>query len=268
MSGDRSATIKLGDRYEVDVDQNGATWTLKDLCDGSTTRIWGDPHVDQGADGSSEWDFKTTSTFVLEDGTKITCSTVDVNGQAVDAPTNGVSISNRLTITNGDNAIVVDNIGGGLKSLNGWGNIADANLSVTQSHDGQAVDAALDDGTVFNAGDGNTWLAGSTVVTSDLFNADGTLKGFDADAQTAAALAASTTASLSDATETEATDQTDTVDTVVADETVNADATVAADETVTADETVAADETAVADAADATVPEAANDDTATDAVAA
>ena len=235
--------------------------------------------MDQSADGSTEWDFKTTSTFVLEDGTKITCSTVDVNGQAVDAPTNGVSVSNRLTITNGDDAIVVDNIAGGLKSLNGWGNIADANLTVTQSRDGQAVDEALDDGTVFTSGEGDAWLVGDTVVTSDLFNADGTLKGFDADAQTAAALAASTTASLTDADETETTDEVEapTIDTVVVDETVAADETVvdetvAADETVASDETVTVDETIVADetvtADDATAPEAANDDVATDSVAA
>ncbi|MFZ4532453.1 MAG: DUF1521 domain-containing protein [Alsobacter sp.] len=205
VAGDRSATIKLGDRYEISIDQNLATWHITDLCDGSKTCIWGDPHVVEGDGGS--WDFKTTSTFVLEDGTKITCNTVDPNGQAVTAPTNGVSLSGTLTITNGKDAIVVENVAGGITSINRWGNIADAKLVVTQSRDGKAIDAAVADGTVFKAGEGDSWLAGSTVVTSDLFNADGTLKGFDADAQTALALAASAAASLSNDNHTAATDK-------------------------------------------------------------
>ena len=205
LAGDRTATIKLGDRYEISIDQNMASWHITDLCDGSKTCIWGDPHVVEGDGG--QWDFKTASTFVLEDGTKITCNTVDPNGQAVTAPTNGVSLSGTLTITNGKDAIVVENVASGITSINGWGNIADAKLVVTQSRDGEAVDAAVDDGTVFNAGEGDSWLAGSTVVTSDLFNADGTLKGFDADAQTALALAASATASLTNDNDAAANDQ-------------------------------------------------------------
>jgi hypothetical protein len=205
VAGDRTATIKLGDRYEISIDQNLASWHITDLCDGSKTCIWGDPHVVEGDGG--RWDFKTTSTFVLEDGTKITCNTVDPNGQAVTAPTNGVSLSGTLTITNGKDAIVVENVAGGITSINNWGNIADAKLVVTQSRDGEAIDAAVADGTVFDAGEGDSWLAGSTVVTSDLFNADGTLKGFDADAQTALALAASATASLTNDNHTAATDK-------------------------------------------------------------
>ena len=41
--------------------------------DGKTTRIWGDPHVDEGDGG--KWDFKRNSTFVLGDGTKINVTT-------------------------------------------------------------------------------------------------------------------------------------------------------------------------------------------------
>lgn len=41
--------------------------------DGKTTRIWGDPHVEEGDGG--KWDFKRNSTFVLADGTRVNVST-------------------------------------------------------------------------------------------------------------------------------------------------------------------------------------------------
>ncbi|MEZ5307613.1 MAG: DUF1521 domain-containing protein [Pyrinomonadaceae bacterium] len=42
--------------------------------DGKTTRIWGDPHVEEGDGG--KWDFKRNSTFMLPDGTRINVTTV------------------------------------------------------------------------------------------------------------------------------------------------------------------------------------------------
>src|SRR3712207_7111164 len=34
--------------------------------DGKTTRVWGDPHVDEGdREGNNDWEFKRNSTFVL-----------------------------------------------------------------------------------------------------------------------------------------------------------------------------------------------------------
>ena len=41
--------------------------------DGKTTRVHGDPHVDEGDGG--KWDFKRDSTFMLGDGTRINVST-------------------------------------------------------------------------------------------------------------------------------------------------------------------------------------------------
>jgi len=44
--------------------------------DGQTvTRIWGDPHVDEGGDGKDEWHFGQDSSFILPDGTKIALDT-------------------------------------------------------------------------------------------------------------------------------------------------------------------------------------------------
>ncbi|MFZ5480064.1 MAG: DUF1521 domain-containing protein, partial [Myxococcota bacterium] len=39
------------------------------------TRIWGDPHVDENADGKDDWHFGKDSTFILPDGTKICLDT-------------------------------------------------------------------------------------------------------------------------------------------------------------------------------------------------
>lgn len=39
------------------------------------TRIWGDPHVDEGGKGGDDWHFGQDSTFVLPDGTKICLDT-------------------------------------------------------------------------------------------------------------------------------------------------------------------------------------------------
>lgn len=39
------------------------------------TRIWGDPHVDEGCDGKDDWHFGNDSTFVLPDGTKVCLDT-------------------------------------------------------------------------------------------------------------------------------------------------------------------------------------------------
>jgi hypothetical protein len=47
-------------------------WTITGP-DGKSTRIWGDPHVDEGDGG--KWDFKRDSTFVLGDGTRINVTT-------------------------------------------------------------------------------------------------------------------------------------------------------------------------------------------------
>ncbi len=47
--------------------------------DGTQHRIWGDPHVDEGNDGTSDWSFDTDASFVLGDGTKIFCDTDKVS---------------------------------------------------------------------------------------------------------------------------------------------------------------------------------------------
>jgi hypothetical protein len=67
--------------------------------DCKTTRVWGDPHVDEGDGG--KWDFKRDSTFVLGDGTRINVST---------APWGNMTVTKQLEIISGNDRVVVADI--------------------------------------------------------------------------------------------------------------------------------------------------------------
>ncbi|HEX8823335.1 MAG TPA: DUF1521 domain-containing protein [Archangium sp.] len=68
--------------------------------DGKSTRVWGDPHVDEGDGG--KWDFKRDSTFVLGDGTRINCATAPYG--------NGMTVSKELEIISGNDRVKVTDI--------------------------------------------------------------------------------------------------------------------------------------------------------------
>ncbi|HEV2763890.1 MAG TPA: DUF1521 domain-containing protein [Pyrinomonadaceae bacterium] len=72
--------------------------------DGKSTRIWGDPHVDEGdRDGAADWDFKRNSTFVLPDGTHINVTTVPGGAE-------GMTVTGQLEIINGVDRVLVTDI--------------------------------------------------------------------------------------------------------------------------------------------------------------
>ncbi|MFP2929171.1 DUF1521 domain-containing protein [Pyxidicoccus sp. 3LG] len=68
--------------------------------DGKHTRVWGDPHVDEGDGG--KFDFKRNTTFVLGDGTEIHVGTKPWG--------NGMTVTGSLDITCGDDHIHVADI--------------------------------------------------------------------------------------------------------------------------------------------------------------
>lgn len=75
--------------------------------DGSSTRIWGDPHVDEGdrnatSESNGGWDFKDNTTFALPDGTEIHVTTVPRD--------NGTTVTGQLNIVNGDHAVEVTGV--------------------------------------------------------------------------------------------------------------------------------------------------------------
>jgi len=101
QSDNGTATIDLGNGYEVLLNESRSSITLINENTGEKTVIWGDPHFDGNGDGVNDADFWGTLTLNLEDGTKITINTTPVNGNA------SVTLSSELTITKGDQAMIV-----------------------------------------------------------------------------------------------------------------------------------------------------------------
>ncbi|HWS86733.1 MAG TPA: DUF1521 domain-containing protein [Pyrinomonadaceae bacterium] len=72
--------------------------------DGETTRIWGDPHVDEGdRDGANDWEFKRNSTFVLGDGTRINVTTAPWGS-------GGATVTAQLEVISGNDRVVATDI--------------------------------------------------------------------------------------------------------------------------------------------------------------
>lgn len=152
---DGKATIDTG-RYTIAVDESMSQWTVTDkTCDKTTTRVWGDPHVDENNDGSTDWDFKQDSTFVLEDGTKISVATTPWQGD------NGATVSSTLSITRGDSGVQVTGL-----AQNG-AKTDDGSLAVTKM-DGKKLDADIADGQTFTQS-GNDWKnsAGEEITSAN-----------------------------------------------------------------------------------------------------
>jgi hypothetical protein len=139
-------TIDLDDGYKLSFENKHNAWRLTD-ADGHTMRVWGDPHVDEDADGKTDWNFKHDSTFILENGTKITVGTKDVG--------NRLTVTDDLTITKGDQGILVTGIG-------------DNNLRISDvMSNGRELDEVTNDGYVFRQGEGvNDWYT-RVQVTGD-----------------------------------------------------------------------------------------------------
>jgi len=154
LNGEHSGTIDLGDGYTLQLDERNSEITIHNTETGETTRIWGDPHVD--VDGEHAFDFWGTTTFTLENGTKITIDTEQWGGNP------DAYVASKLTITNGDRAIVVDGI-----SQNQLGD-----LEVSMSNDGEYLDATTRDGFVLEENAcGSGWrseLTGAIATQADL----------------------------------------------------------------------------------------------------
>lgn len=138
-------TIQISDEYTLEVPKPNTdmSWTLTDK-EGNKVKIWGDPHVDENADGTTDWDFKQNATFVLADGTKISVGTVPYG--------NGQNVTSSLTITRGDEVVTVNGIDNN-------------NVTYTDSNTGgRSVDARTNDGYIFQEGSGGVddWTTTNT----------------------------------------------------------------------------------------------------------
>lgn len=128
------ATIDLGSKYQLKLNENRSEMILVNKETGHETRVWGDPHLDFDNNGQTADDamFKGTMTFKLPDDTKITINTQPANNRP------GQTFADKLTITKGDDAFVV----------NGLSQNQRGDLTVEHRKDGKALEAATDDGYV------------------------------------------------------------------------------------------------------------------------
>lgn len=69
---------------------------------GETYHVWGDPHVK--IDGKHSFDFWGTTTFQLDDGTKVTINTTPWNNDP------SQTLSSKVTITNGDYGVQITGV--------------------------------------------------------------------------------------------------------------------------------------------------------------
>jgi plastocyanin len=110
------------DNYRITAgDDNNVNITNKKT--GENYNIWGDPHVD--IDGKHAFDFWGTTTFKLEDGTKVTIETTPWNAN------NGATLASKVAITSGDYGVEISGVDtnkvGDLKidEAKGWGSTLD-----------------------------------------------------------------------------------------------------------------------------------------------
>jgi len=138
-------TIQLDNGYSLKFDNANQSWHITDK-EGNSTRIWGDPHVQENDGG--KWDFKQDATFMLDDGTKISVNTV---GRG-----NSLTVTDSLTITKGDQAILVTGV-------------ADNNVKISNvMSNGSELDRMTNDGYVFKEENGvDDWTSNGNVITTN-----------------------------------------------------------------------------------------------------
>jgi hypothetical protein len=128
--GDGTATIKLDGPYELRLNEKNSEIKIVNTKTHEETKIHGDPHVDYNKDGKTDFDFWGTTTFKLEDGTKITINTEPWKGNA------NMFVANNIVVTKGEQSLVIDGL-----SQNKFGD-----LKIHQGLNGRQLDRMTPDG--------------------------------------------------------------------------------------------------------------------------
>ena len=118
--------------YRITADDNN-TVTITNKHTGETYQAWGDPHMK--IDGEQAFDFWGTTTFKLEDGTKVTIETTPF------ASNPEMTLSSKVTITNGDYGVKISGV-----DSNQTG---DLKIDEAKGY-GRVLDAVVSDGNVLN----------------------------------------------------------------------------------------------------------------------
>jgi hypothetical protein len=142
--GDGTATIKLDGPYELRLNEKNSEIKIVNSKTGEVTWIHGDPHVDYNKDGKTDFDFWGTTTFKLEDGTKISINTEPWKGNK------DMYVANNIVVTKGEQSLVIDGL-----SQNKHGD-----LKIHQGLNGRQLDRMTPDGnlTLRENPNGAGWL--------------------------------------------------------------------------------------------------------------
>lgn len=145
--GNGKADIDLGN-YTLQLDEKNSQIKIVNKANGEVTNIWGDPHIDWNKDGKTDANFWGTTTFQLEDGTKITIDTEPFRNNPNEY------VSSEVTVTRGDHALKITGL-----SQNELGD-----LKVEYAdRGGQALDWATQDGFVVRENpNGEGWINADT----------------------------------------------------------------------------------------------------------
>ena len=145
--------IALDNGYKIQIHGEKESWSIVD-ANGNSTKIWGDPHVSEGdRSGNKQWDFQKDATFILDDGTKITCKCKDKGRKDKNI------FSDELIITKANQSIHVTGI-------------ADNNPQISgPSLEGGKLDAETNDGFIFKMGDqADDWIYEGEEITGAFKN--------------------------------------------------------------------------------------------------
>lgn len=110
------------DNYRITAGDNNEVHIFNKKT-GEDYKIWGDPHVN--IDGKHEFDFWGTTTFALEDGTKVTIETTPWNGNQ------NATVASTVNITNGDYGVQIKGVDTNkvgdlqINEAEGWGEVLD-----------------------------------------------------------------------------------------------------------------------------------------------
>ncbi|MFN8994030.1 MAG: DUF1521 domain-containing protein, partial [Pseudomonadota bacterium] len=163
-NSDGTGSIDIG-THTIRLNEKSSEWVVTDKQTGKQTRIWGDPHVDYNNDGKTDLDFKGNLNLMLGN-TRIHIETVPFGK-------NGQTLSSRLTISDGRQALVVD----GLSQKNTQGVDQDGKMRITRldrDAAARAYDSNWGDQVVHQGQDGAWYVASGQLKQGALkLGADG-----------------------------------------------------------------------------------------------
>jgi len=162
-NGNGTGVIDIG-THNIELNESNSQWVVTDKATGEQTRIWGDPHVDYNNDGTTDLDFKGNLNLMLGN-TRVHIETVPYGNT-------GETLSSRLTISDGNQTLVVNGLAQHVGGVD-----TDGKMSITRLQGdaaAKAFDSTWGDQVVFQGGDGAWHVATGKLLQGSLkLGADG-----------------------------------------------------------------------------------------------